>query len=524
VLAFASQAIAAEFDDMVRRVPKSTNFIALVNVEKIMASPMAQKEGWDVDPAKRFAAGLINVPSGVQRVVMAAEYDLELVRPLWQVGLVRMERVPQLSVLANRYHGATDTLAGMPVVRLPDDSYVVRFSDHLAGGYTPGNRQAVSRWIREDGEGVSPYLAEAMGYANRGTEVIVALDLADVAAEADIRQVLSELDNEILARANVDTTKLAELLTGIKGLMLGITFNERAFGKIKVDFERDASVLSGIAKPLFLAVLARQGMMIDEFVDWQVKVEGNRVTCGGYLTGSGLTRISSLVDLPTQAMYGLHEAAGARRDDLHENRDLAGTVRKIVEKVNGRRPPSAGNGDSPAAATVRPGIPKEEAPRRDPKAEMAESSRRYFQSIQHLRSNLRSRRPGAKTFGQISVWYENYSRKIDRLPMLGVDDLMLDYGGFVGSQFRQAASAIRLNASRSRVGQVRGINQGALVWYHGFLYRRGLTLREARAWRNEMQAVTRADMLAKVQQIENEIDNRTAETRRAMTQKYEIPF
>jgi hypothetical protein len=137
---------------------------------------------------------------------------------------------------------------------------------------------------------------------------------------------------------------------------------------------------------------------------------------------------------------------------------------------------------------------------------------------------LRSRRPGARTFGQISVWYENYSRKIDRLPMLHVDDDVLDYGGFVGSQFRQAASAIRLNASRSRVGQVRGINQGALVWYRGLLYRRGLTLREARAWRNEMQAVTRADMLATVQQIENEIDNRTAETRRTMTQKYEMPF
>ncbi|MBC7853316.1 MAG: hypothetical protein IAF94_07765, partial [Pirellulaceae bacterium] len=52
----------AQFDEMVKKVPASTNAIAFVNVEKLMASPIAVKEKWAQKKDSAFASGISFLP------------------------------------------------------------------------------------------------------------------------------------------------------------------------------------------------------------------------------------------------------------------------------------------------------------------------------------------------------------------------------------------------------------------------------------------------------------------------------
>ena len=495
----------AQFEEMASRVPNSANAIALINVDKVLDSPMAVAEGWREDPVKRFAAGLTSLPCDARQVLLAAQLDLASMRPLWELGMVAVDHAPSAADLAAQHNGVPDAVAGLPAVQLPDNSYVVRLSDTLLGAHAPGNRQAVSRWLRESHGGLPPYLEEAVGYAQQGTEFVVAVDLQDAVALRDALAQLEGVDNPVLNAATIDSGELAELLASVQGVMLGVTFGERAFGMIKLDFGRDASMLAGIVHPLFLAILEQRGLMIDEFYDWKAKVEGPRVMFGGYLTGSGLMRLTSLLDLPSQALHS------------------AGRTRWSTAAPAGGQSPDEG---IPAAQSA--GAEGAIAPETSGVAsagdlqDIVEPTRQYFQKVGHLLSDLRSRKRGAGTFGQIGVWYERYARRVDRLPMASVDDQMLDYGGYVGNRLRIASAAIHSGGVQSRLGQIAAVREGVPVSWFEQDVRRPMTLREEAAARAHARTYARTEAGATVQQIEREIDAATAEIRRLMAKKYQV--
>ncbi len=505
---FAEAATLAQFDHMTARVPNTANTIVLINVEKLLNSPMAVAENWREDPVKRFAAGLTNVPSDSKQVLIASQLDIEFMRPVWELGMVQVDQVPTTAELAAKFQGTADSVADLPAVRLPDDSYLVRFSDTLLGAHAPGNRQAVSRWLYESEGSLSPYLQEAIGYAARGTEFIVAVDLKDSVAIDGAQKQLEAFDSQVLKDANLDPRELAELLASVKGLMLGMTFDRQAFGKIKLDFGRDASMLADIAKPLFLSILEQRGLMIDEFHEWKAKVEGDRIIFGGYLTSSGLMRLSSLIDLPTQALYSLP-------------RRPAGRGPSQTEEPSPKEPPQVA--DQPPATDSKTAVrqPAETAIPNTGQA-IIEPTRQYFQKVDILLRDLRSRKREARTFGQIGLWYENYARKIDRLPLMNVDDQMLDYGGYVGYQLRNASHAIRTGSAQSRLGQISAVNQGVPDPRLGPDGRRGMTLREEAAARTQVRTFARVTSASSAQQIELEIDAATSEVRRLIAKKYQV--
>ena len=74
---------------------------------------------------------------------------------------------------------------------------------------------------------------------------------------------------------------------------------------------------------------------------------------------------------------------------------------------------------------------------------MLETTQEYYKSINHLMADLKSRKGEERTFGQVGVWFQNYAKKIDRLPILNVDEEMLQYGQYVADQLRNASMAIK---------------------------------------------------------------------------------
>jgi hypothetical protein len=474
----------AQFEVLAKRVPSAANALVLVNAQDLFGSQVAKGQNWQADRIKRFTSGLTDVPPGATQLVMAAQLDLASAQPAWRAAVIQLDATPSLPAVARQFGGTVDTVADLPAIRLADDSYIVQLADRLVGSLAPANRQALTRWLREPSGNLSPYLAEAVGYAVKGTEVIMALDLTDAIAADDVQAKLEASDDETLLKSKVDKKELAQVLASIKGVMLGITFGERAFGKIKVDFGRDVSIAAPIAKPLLLDVLAERGLHVEEFADWKVSAAGTRISLEGDVTASALTRLSSLIELPTPAL----------------------TVASQDQQTSQPNPGS----DQPTA----------------------EATKEYFQAIEHLFKDLADRKGEAKTIGQKGQWYDNYSRKVDRLPMLNVDEMMLNFGAYVADQFRCASMACKGFGIQKRVAQVNVVNAGVTTgygydgyWYDGYGYwNRGMTRREQQSERTQVNTQLRGATATSLQQIRAAIEDATATVRREMTKKYQIEF
>jgi hypothetical protein len=486
----------AQIDQLVQRVPSSANALVLINVDKIMSSPVAQAESWEADRSKRFNAGLTNIPPNADQLVLASQLNLSSMRPIWEAALVRADAAPPLQTLAKDLGGTIDEVAGFPAICLSDDSYVVKLSDNVMGAIAPANRQLAARWVRETGGNLSPYLQKALSYVEGSAGVVMALDLTDALTVSDVESRIQNSASDILKNASIDKTELANILASINGVVLGVTFTDQVSGKILVDFGRDATLLTPIAKPMLLHILGERGAMIDEFANWDVSVTGTRITLEGKLTDSGLTRLSSMVELPTQT---------------------------LTQEKKPQTTAQASPGDSSSAAL-----------------DAAQATQQYFKSVNHLLSDLKVQKKEARTMGQIGQWYDNYAHKIDQLPLLHVDDDMLKYGDFVASQLRDASMAIKGVGIRTRVGEVNAVASGvtnsyyggggfgnygyAGYGYFGGSWTRGMTRNEQASARTQVRANETATGAASVQQILEQIEDASAKIRKAMTQKYQVEF
>ena len=288
-------------------------------------------------------------------------------------------------------------MAGESAAALPDDTYVIKFGPTVVGAMRPANRQSVGRWIESTRDAnrrpLTPYLEEAVGYVQDiGTPIIIALDLENALAPARIRARLSEM--ECLEGKSVDLDKLSQALASVRGVTLGITLVEKRYGGLKIDFAEDVSMTADFAKPLLLEVLAYRGAMIDEFQDWTVNVTSKQISLKGVLEPSGMRRILSLLEPPHSPDY---------------------------------TPAKPSSGTQPEELTV------------------ALASQEYFKTIETMLEDLQGKRKSTEfvTWGQVGMWFERYAKKIDNLPILNVDNQLLDYGAFVSDSLRQSETAMK---------------------------------------------------------------------------------
>ena len=117
------------------------------------------------------------------------------------------------------------------------------------------------------------------------------LDLQDAFAVDEVKRAIEKF--ETVQESDIDSAHLADLLASIRGVTLGISFRERAFGRLKIDFGEDAALLNEIAKPLVLEILGAYGVMIDEVAEWKPEVKGKTLFFWHCHTESAASRQAS---------------------------------------------------------------------------------------------------------------------------------------------------------------------------------------------------------------------------------------
>jgi hypothetical protein len=467
----------AQFDDSAKWVPQSANSIVMIRAKKILGSPLGVQQKWKTERSRAFRSGAAFFPSSTKRLLLASQIDFQFMEPMWNVSVFESATndVDILDV-SKKVNGNLETIGDFKAVVLPSDSYLVQVDKSTLVSMSPANRQMTSRWIRSSmvaTANLSPYLTSAVKFADDNADVIVAFDLEGVLNAKEVTARLKEL-------TEIDQNNLevyAKTLSSIEGLTLGITVRDKITGAVKIDFKENPIGLAKDGKAMLIHSLKKHGMMIDDLEAWTMTTNGNQLLMSGALSAEGFRQIGTLVEQPIK-----HELVASDS--------------------------SSGEGA--------------------PEVNMATKSQQYFGDIQHVFKQLRAK--DLNNLRTYARWFDRYSREIDKLSVLGVDETLQQYGGYVGNSFRDVANSLRGSdldrtksvASQQNFGNYYSTGSGSNFNRYGRWggYNRGINQRNkiiasnlgTQAGANQAKAIM------------SQVESQTAAVRDAMSQKYKVDF
>jgi hypothetical protein len=307
--------------------------------------------------------------------------------------------------------------------------------------------------------------------------MVLAVDLADMFDAAGVRHRLQEA--RALIGKHMDLDKLTKVITSVQGLRLRVQVDQAVRGELQVDFGEEVAPMHAVAKPLLLEALAGAGVMLDELDKWQVHVERKAVYLRGKPTDTALRQLLSFIP---------------------------GT------SVESRT--AASSGDEP----------------QDPKAV---ASLRYYHTITTYLGDLRKNK--TQTYSQAALFLDKYAQKIDSLPMLNVDEELLQYGMAVSSMLRSLGQSARgtgiLQGTLKQYSAETGVNIPGSYYAergygYGYAYYNPSQFYIVNNYPQIKQAMDKTSLTEAQGRLVvwKQIDELTVAMRKKMTQKYQVEF
>jgi hypothetical protein len=478
VLLMTTGSASANYYELLRRVPDSANTIILIDVERMLMSPIAMKEKWR-DKANASRDAPIHFPINAERYLLASKLNfVSNLENLWDAGMIETTSEVSLPYLSRMEGGYLDSVEGQQVVYSPRNAFFVSFKPTILGMFFPANRQDLGRWLRRiqrlDEPQVSNYLRDAVALAHGPNHMVVAFDLEDLFSGSQVRDFLHRAES--LAGKEVDLDAITKVLASVKGVILTVQATDRLNGAVRIDFGESPSPLKGVAKALMFEVLEKHGMMLQEMKDWAILVEAKAVTLRGRMGTKGLRTLTDLIPIPAETV------------------------------------------DLPKAGVATP-----ESTRPSSTADSkAETSRKYYQHITQLLDQLQAdvRTPNL-TPKVARRMLDKAALEVDHLPVLNVDEELLAYGTGVSETLRNMRN-LSQNASLDasyRQAAIEGSSGYGGYGYGGF-YGGSSSLLNTNVMRRQETAVLKSNQLA----VFTMLQQKTAEIRKKMTLKYQIEF
>jgi hypothetical protein len=458
---------AATFQDLAKVIPDEANALVLMDVEQILATPLAQKQGWARKLESAYVERPVVLPPEAKKLALGAiltrEDDL---RPVWEIAVMETPEAVPVRAIVRADGGRIEQVRGVPAGFTPDGVAFANLDGGLLLAIRPAARQFVARTLAAaqapSPPKLSDYLESSLRLVNDRVQMLMAVDLADSLSPAEVEEQLQSAT--WLAGKQDRIPEIVAVLSTLRGAALRLAISDKCQGQLQIDFAADVAPLGDLAKPLVMDALSRLGMRTEEFDFWNITLEGQSILMRGDLPTDAQRRVFSLIELPAA--------------------DL-----KDAE-------PSSSDADNP------------------PESEVRNRSLTYFKSTQELVDDLRK---GLKDTRATSAWMERYARRIDQLPVLHVDDELLDYGDKLAETLRI------MSTSKRQAGISAGVRAGeGGGYYDGYGYGTDAATRAAeRSQARKEEMAVAYDVRVQGWQL---IDDATAEIRRAMTKKYSTEF
>lgn len=378
----------AGFNDLVAGVPKEANAVYVADVQGLMSSPLAQKEGWADKWADAWEVKPMAIPPTTSKMVASAQFDRGQAR--WTVNMMEMDVVPTLQDIARSEGGYVDKIWDKGAVIAPGDMVFVQMSPKIMAGITPGDRQWTSRWIRSVPGATGPTsdrLKMAIGSTTATRQVIMAIDMNDQYSPSDVRRWIDMKQPQAILNSKMDLDTVAHVLSSMELLQLNITVDDDIHGQIVMDFGIAPGMLESIIDQQLVEVLKWRGMSIDEIDDWKVTVKDKTITLDGKLSKVSLMRLLSIM--------------------------------------------------SPVSPTV---LAKQDTDWSSDPEVVGKASKRYYRAVCDLVDAAKQQKAG--TVLDTARWLERTANQIDRLPITNADPDLLKWATNVSIRLRQCSAMV----------------------------------------------------------------------------------
>jgi hypothetical protein len=453
----------AQFEKSEQWIPANSNMLILVNAERMMQSEMAVKENWA--SSRAFERGSSILPPGVGTAFFASQFDFQMMEPLWTVGVFKgIDAKARLTEAAARLGSEEEALMGRSSAQLSGDLFGVAIDAETIGVHAPSNRQAVARWLSQGDANrisITPYLAQAIEFADKNADIIIAFDMANSISAGRARSRLMKLDSISAS----DVTTLSAAAERLQGMTLGITIRDKSYGALKIDFEPGTRGLDRVGRRLILSMLADNGLMIDDVESWEITTQERSVTFGGWLTPTGLRQISLLVNQPIRDQFSGRSAAG----------------------------------ESQTIDTARN------------TAEFLESIELYLRELEDFLRRHRDSRATA-----YARWFDKYATKIDSMSIIGVDSQAVDFAAMMSREFRNVAMVLTRTQGNINSRTIAEREYGNFQFFGDFYGHRSRNMASGQL----VKAQETASATDAAKTIMQELRNQYGDLRRAMSTKY----
>ena len=155
-----------------------------------------------------------------------------------------------------------------------------------------------------------------------------------------------------------------------------------------------------------------------------------------------------------------------------------------------------------------------------------------------MADDLKGDMKDAANLAVTATYFDRYAKRIERLPLLDVDPVMLDYSAYIAGELRAAAGSVRTMGIRGASRQHQ-INYSDMDYDYAYGYRSGWNgsaayavpvndgvgaVKAVGAERRKIRAEEKGVAATDVQQIRANLIDATSKIRRAMSEKYRLQF
>ena len=184
MLLVATGPAGANYYELLRRVPESANTLIMIDVERMLMSPIAMKEKWR-DKANSAEGQMLHFPINSQRYMLASKLDfIGDFDDLWDIALIETSEPVSLPYLAKSEGGYSTPWRAR---RSPSRPATPSSSRSSPRSWASRSRPTGRTWAAglrslkgHEKPQVSDYLQNAVTLAHGKDHMVVAMDLGDL--------------------------------------------------------------------------------------------------------------------------------------------------------------------------------------------------------------------------------------------------------------------------------------------------------------------------------------------------------
>ncbi len=408
--------------DLLKLIPSSVNTIAVINVNDILASPRAVKDGWSKKNHLEYLAGAVPIHPNTERILLAKEMNPESPSQGGVLAIIPLKNPLDIAKFAESRSGTIDTVGGEPVAIISNDIIGVKLGDKLLGMMKTDSRQEVARWLRHTKtakESLQDKYLNAFAF-NSGTKhhIAIAIGTEDLFHPKQIA--LAVTGSQVLNADKTHATSIEAYLAKLTGIRFVADIKESGISaEVRIDSAAPAKVDPAVIKAFFIELLDNNGAALEDLTAAAVSIDGNTVTLAFQISDPELARVMSLVAPP-------------------------------IDRI----------ATDEAIAIVPAGV-------------SATASQIYYRAVGRIVDDLKEQNKKAKDYLKTALWHETAANKIEAISVIHVEPLVVEYAVTVATRLRVIAESLKgvpvQNADLQQKTYMVGGLSRATIWRSGHM-------------------------------------------------------